>query len=227
MRVRIDPAFEGKLVGARDARADSAEQYGKLAKALQDIQARSEWNGPSGVVHGLKTLLVSSAVAGEGKTLTAVNLALTLSESARRRVLLIDMNLRHPSVHDVLGLPNTPGLGDILGADSTTTIPFLMISPLLSVLPAGRCGDNLMESLASDRMRALLEEAAGRFEWVILDGPAVHQVARPHVLARLSRAVLFVIASGSTAYPVVDRAITEIGRGCVIGTVLNRVKPRR
>jgi Mrp family chromosome partitioning ATPase len=179
--------------------------------------------GPE-VARGLKTLLVSSAVAGEGKTLTAVNLALTLSESARQRVLLIDLNLQHPSVHDALGLPNTPGVADILRSDSIRKVPLLMISPSLSVLPAGRFAGSLMEALGSDAMRALLDETADRFDWVILDGPAVQQMSHPAVAARLSRAVLFVIASGSTAHPVVDRAITEIGRGCVIGAVLNRVK---
>jgi Mrp family chromosome partitioning ATPase len=99
-----------------------------------------------------------------------------------------------------------------------------MISPSLSVLPAGRFAGSLMEALGSDAMRALLDETADRFDWVILDGPAVQQMSHPAVAARLSRAVLFVIASGSTAHPVVDRAITEIGRGCVIGAVLNRVK---
>jgi protein-tyrosine kinase len=223
VRVAVESAFAGNLVGTEGS-AESAEQYKRLATTLHDIQARSEWNGAGAVGRGLKTLLVSSAVAGEGKTLTAVNLALTLSESARQRVLLIDLNLQHPSVHDALGLPNTPGVADILRSDSIRKVPLLMISPSLSVLPAGRFAGSLMEALGSDAMRALLDETADRFDWVILDGPAVQQMSHPAVAARLSRAVLFVIASGSTAHPVVDRAITEIGRGCVIGAVLNRVK---
>ena len=225
-RSRIDPAFGGKVVGTRGMSAEAAGRYEKIAAALQDIQSRSEWNGPGAPTRGLKTLLVSSAVASEGKTLTAVNLALTLSEHFRRRVLLIDANLQHPSVHNALGLGPSRGLSDMLRSDAMRAVPFQMISPLLSVVPAGGFDGNRTEDLTSERMKALLAESAFRFDWIVLDGPSVHGLPRARDLARLTRAVLMVVASGSTPYPAVDRAIAELGRGCLVGTVLNRVKAR-
>jgi protein-tyrosine kinase len=218
-----NPSLEGKLVVSREVSRVSAEQYRRLADALHDIQDRSAWTGPGAVERGLKTLLVTSALPGDGKTLTVVNLALTLSESYGRRVLLIDANLRHPSIHEVLNLPNTIGLSDVLCSDKQG-LPLQEVAPLLSVLPAGHANGNPTAELASDRMRWLLNESASRFDWVLLDAPPVGLPPDAQLVARLTRAVLFVIGSGSTPYRVVSKAIAELGRGCIIGTVLNRIK---
>ena len=80
-----------------------------------------------------------------------------------------------------------------------------------------------MAKLTSARMQALLEEAAASFDWVLLDAPPVGLMPDASLLARLTNAVVFVIAAGSTPYALVERAIADLGRECVIGTVLNRV----
>ena len=86
----------------------------------------------------VKTVMVASSVAGEGKTFTASNLALTLSESYQRRVLLIDADLRRPSVHTVFHVPNVYGLTDALSSDEQQMPPILSMTPTLSVITAGR-----------------------------------------------------------------------------------------
>src|SRR5512144_1307828 len=96
---RCDGAYNGKLVVSRDVPALAIEQYRRLAAALHEAQA----------AHGLKSLIVTSALPLDGKTLTAINLALTLSESYGRRVLLIDADLRRPSLHKAFGLVNHVG----------------------------------------------------------------------------------------------------------------------
>jgi len=207
----IDPAWLRKLVIGDAIAPVAAEQYRRLAGAVHDLQ----------VEHGLKTLMVTSAVPGEGKTLTIINLALTLSEACKRRVLLLDADLRRPTVHDVLRLPNTRGLSDVLRADCAD-LPILQLSDYLSVLPAGRLDSPM--ALTSDRMRVLLERYAASFDWVLLDAAPVGFMPDAQLLARLTRAVLFVIASHVTPHSLVSRAIADIGEDCVIGTVLNRVE---
>lgn len=207
-------ALDGKLI-LNSAAPVPVEQYRRLAGVLHELQ----------LAHGTRTLMVSSAVPGEGKTLTVTNLALTLSESYQRRVLLIDADLRRPSLHEIFRLPNSTGLSD--GLRSGGQLSPLEVSPHLSVLPAGRPQSNPMAGLTSDRMRTFLEESAADFDWVLLDAPPVGIMPDANLLARLTQGVIFVIAAGSTPYALVERAVTEIGRDSIVGTVLNRVEEGR
>jgi protein-tyrosine kinase len=206
-------ALEGKLILSH-ATPVAVEQYRRLAATLHELQA----------AHGTKTLMVTSTVPREGKTLTVSNLAMTLSESYGRRVLLIDADLRRPSVHDVFGLPNNSGLSEGLRSDSSE-LSLLQLSPRLSVLTGGRPDSNPMAGLTSERMRALLEESAAVFDWVLLDAPPVGIMPDANLLARLTQGVIFVVAAGSTPHDLVDRAIGEIGREAIVGVVLNRIDP--
>lgn len=206
---------ENRLVGADASSTVPMEQYRRLAATLHDAQVET----------GLKTVMITSSVPQEGKTLTVVNLALTLSESYGRRVLLIDADLRRPAVHEVLGVSNDCGLGQILRSDRYE-LPLTAVSPTLSVLPAGEGGPNPLAGLTSEKMRALLDECASRFDWVLLDAPPVRLLADTRLLARLAHAVVLVVRARSTPRAVVEKAIGEIGRECIIGTVLNNVEDR-
>jgi len=192
--------------------AISVEQYRRLAAALHDAQ----------VNNGLKTVMLTSALPHEGKTLTTLNLALTLSESYARRVLLIDADLRWPCMHSLLGVSNTLGLTDVL-ENTHLELPVVEISERLSLLPAGQPGPTPLAGLSSPRMGALLEECGRHFDWVVLDTPPVGVLPDAQLLARLAGAVVFVIGAGSTPAAIVERAIAELGSECIIGTVLNRV----
>lgn len=207
----IDPAAAEKLVVSAAVPPVSVEQYRRLAATL--YQAR--------VDTGVKTIMVSSALPREGKTLTVTNLGLTLSVSYGQRVLLIDADLRSPSIHGVFGLPNAPGLADYLRTDGAA-LPISRISPTLSVLPAGSTNGNPIAGLVSDRMKQLLEQMASRFDWVLLDTPPVGFLPDANLLGRLADAVVFVVAAGSSPYALVQRSVTAIGPDRVIGIVLNR-----
>src|SRR5207253_2161370 len=140
------------------------EQYRRLAATLHHAQRRT----------GNNVVMISSAVEAEGKTLTATNIALTLSHSYRRRVLLVDADLRRPTLHEVFGLDNRTGLADLLTdsvADGET--PVRQISPTLWVMPAGRPNPDPMSGLISDHMRDFLSEASQEFDWVVIDTPPV------------------------------------------------------
>jgi capsular exopolysaccharide synthesis family protein len=208
----FDAAFEGKLVFGESALPLAVEQYRRLAAVMHELQQERD----------LKTLMVTSALPREGKTLTVTNLALTLSNSYARRVLLVDADLRRPSVHEVLNLPNTAGLSEALRSDRAE-LPLRRVAPLLTVLTAGKSDSNPMALLTSERMQRLLDESAARFDWVLLDAPPVGFMPDAGLLAAMTRAVLFVISAGSTPYQLVQRATAELGRESIVGTVLNRI----
>jgi polysaccharide biosynthesis transport protein len=193
----------------------SAEQYRRLAAVLHEEQAHGK----------LKTVMVTSALPSEGKTLTVVNLALTLSGSYGRRVLAIDADLRAPSLHRLLGIRNSRGLSDAL-RDRPTALPIVEVSPRLSVLTAGRPGPSPLSDLTSERMGEVIRECAASFDWVLVDTPPVGLLSDAQVLARLVNGVIFVIAAGATPAAAVERAVSELGAESIIGTVLNRVENR-
>lgn len=212
---QVTPDMEARLVSAGSSTVP-LEQYRRLAAILHDVQQQQ----------GLKTLMLTSALPGEGKTLTTVNLALTLSASYDRRVLIVDADLRMPSVHRMLGVANDAGLSEALQSDRLE-LPLKQVSPRLSVLTAGRTDLTPLAGLTSPRMAALVELCASQFDWVLLDTPPVGLLPDAQLLARLTRAVVFVIGAGVTPAAAVTRAVTELGNDCIIGTVLNRVNERQ
>src|SRR5262249_7613994 len=127
--IPIGAEQHGKLVISRDIDPYTVEQYRRLATILNDLQLQ----------RGVKTLMVSSAAPREGKTHPLTSPALTLSESFRQRVLLIDADLRRPSLHDVFGIRNGPGLADVVRAPSRS-LPLVELSPDLNLLTAGLTG---------------------------------------------------------------------------------------
>jgi capsular exopolysaccharide synthesis family protein len=193
----------------------SLEQYRRLAAALHDAQ----------VERGLKTIMITSALPGEGKTLTVANLALTLSESYARRVLVIDADLRWPSLHQTFGVANSQGLSEALDAGNDPAV--VEVSSRLSLMTAGKPGPAPLAGLTSARMGALLKECAARFDWVLVDSSPVGVLPDGQVLARLIGAVILVIKAGSTPSATVERAVADLGPEYILGTVLNRVEPRR
>lgn len=215
VRLKNNEYLAARLVSG-SSNSVSLEQYRRLAAVLHEAQ-----------VHGnLKTVMVTSALPGEGKSLTVANLAHTLSGSYGRRVLVVDADLRAPNLHRVFGIRNSAGLCDAL-RDSRRDLPVIEVSPGLSVLTAGRPGAAPLAGLISDRMGEIVRECSSSFDWVLIDTPPVGLLPDAQVLARFAGAVVFVIAAGSTPRAAVERAVSEIGADSIIGTVLNRVEDRR
>jgi non-specific protein-tyrosine kinase len=191
-------------------RADAAlvEQYHRLSLVLAEQREKRE----------CRTLVITSAIAGEGKTTTALNLALTLGHEGAR-VLLVDANLRRPSLHDVLGIRNDVGLAEEVHAPEAEPVG-LDLTPVLSVLTAGQPGADPIPVLTSHGMRTLLERRTNAFDFVLVDAPHVGTQPDAVRLARLCHGVLFVIGA-DTPFPVVATALNAVGRASVIGTILN------
>ena len=209
---RIDAKLAEKVVADQNMSPISREQYRRLAAVLHDAQTSN----------GLKVVMIASAVPGEGKTLTASNLALTLSESYRQRVLLIDADLRKPTLHQVFQLHAASGLIEGLEAGGDAKLVLRQVSPTLSILPAGRPTSDPMAGLTSERMRLLLQEARESFDWVIIDTPPLLLLPDAHLLTTMVDGAVLIIRANSTPHEHVKRAADIIGRQRISGVVLNQ-----
>jgi capsular exopolysaccharide synthesis family protein len=209
----IDSRLAEKIVIDRNMLPASREQYRQLAAVLHDAQGTT----------GIRVIMVASAVAGEGKTLTAANLALTFSESYQKRVLLIDADLRRPSLHTVFRIETTSGLTDGL-ADPKAALVVRQISSRLSLLPAGRPVADPMAALTSARMQQLVSEAKENFDWVILDTPPLAVLPDAHLLASIVEGAVMVIKADSTPFDLIKRSVDALGRARILGVVLNNTK---
>jgi protein-tyrosine kinase len=161
-------------------------------------------------------------VVGEGKTLTASNIAMTLSQSYKKEVLLVDADFRRPSVHAVFGIPPYPGLAESLTPDQTQKIRVRLVSSGLGVLTGGRPTSDPIAALTSERMRQLVHEARTTFDWVILDTPPVALLTDASLVSAMTDGALIVVKAGETPWDLVERAVQAVGRDRTLGVVLNR-----
>jgi len=205
----VDEKLVSRLLDSR-----SVEQYRRLAARLHLAQAQ----------RGTKVVMISSALPGEGKTLTAANVALTLSHSYKRRVLLIDGDLRRPGVHELFKVPNISGLNDGIRAQTVQKVPLIRWSEWLTLLTAGRPDSDPMSVLSSDRMRQIIAEASAMFDWVIVDTPPVGLLTDASLLAAIVDAVILVVQAGRTPFHEIDKVVQAIGRESILGVVLNKVE---
>jgi capsular exopolysaccharide synthesis family protein len=203
--------WKQRLVTAEGNDPFLVEQFRRLAATLHQARAVSE----------IKSVMVTSASPNDGKTLTAINLALILSESYRRRVLLIDADLRRPSIRDVSHMPDVIGLSDGLRATTEQKLTVFRLTETLSLLPAGRPDPDPMGSLTSTRMRRILVDACNRFDWVVVDAPPVGTVSDASLLAEMVDGSLLVVRAGQTDCSLTQKAIEAIGRERILGVVLN------
>ena len=205
---RLDP----RLVAALAPRSLAAEQYRSLRTRIRQAE-----NG-----RALRSIIITSPGKGDGKSLTAANLALTMAQEFQQRVLLVDADLRRPSSHVLFGISDAPGLADILmgGAsleDALVTVP----DHDLTVLPAGIPPSHPAELLGSAAMRRIVDTARTRFDRIIIDMPPVEPLADVHILAPMADGILMIVRAGQTAKPAIDRALAGLELSKVIGLVLN------
>jgi capsular exopolysaccharide synthesis family protein len=176
-----------------------------------------------------KTVMVTSSVPAEGKTTTAVNMAVTFADSGLR-VLVIDTDLRRPHVHHVLRMERGPGLADVLreGYDVHTVIRPTRIENLW-IISSGRVPPNPSELIGSERMRKLLEQLGNEFDLVICDAPSMLVVTDPVLLATEVDTVVHVVSADHARRETVMRGkkLLETARANVAGVVLNNLKATR
>lgn len=173
----------------------------------------------------LKKVLVTSAVAAEGKTFVATNLAQAIARERDRRVLLIDADLRKPALHQPLGAPLSPGLSDYL-RDQAGDADIIQHGQEgnLCFIAAGNPQSNSSELLSNGGLEKLLDRVTPLFDWVIIDSPPCLPVADANVIAGLCDGVLLIVRARSTSSVVADRARKELQKRKVVGVVMNAVE---
>jgi len=194
--------------------APGAEQFRTLRSRLYRIRESQPLN----------TLLISSAMPGEGKTLVAANLAQALVRQRGCKVLLIDADLRASRLRELLGVPTGPGLADYLQAGVTESdVIQRHQEDELFFIQAGEHITHPAELVSNGRFKQLLARVADLFDWVILDSPPILAVSDAAVLASMCDGVLMVVRAGITPAEVSQRACQELGDAHVVGVVLNSV----
>lgn len=212
-------ATAGGQLAMPDSHSPLAEAYRRLRTNLQFFD----------LDRGANAIVVTSSVAGEGKSTTAICLARTLADSGRT-VLLIDADLRRPRLAPYLNLEGAAGLTTILIGRATLDE---MVQPLdeegrLQLLASGEVPPNPAELLGSEAMHRLLQEAVGRYDTVVVDAPPLLPVTDAAPLTALTRGALVVAGSGTVTIPQLRDAVTALDRvnGAVLGIVLNKVRAR-
>ena len=211
----FDASVAEKLVVMPGTDGAAVAQYRGLADAL--LRARTERH--------LKTVMITSGRRGEGRTLTAVNLALTLSHSCGQRVLLVDADLTQPAVHSLLGASLAPGLLDYLVAlPEAGPMPVIGLTAGLSLLPAGHARHLAAGSCDLAKLGRLLVEAGAAFDWVIVDSAPFGNSAETALLAAIVDTAVLVIGSDKAQSTQMEHAVRALGRERVLGIVLNRAR---
>jgi protein-tyrosine kinase len=174
---------------------------------------------------GKNTLMITSANAGEGKTLTAINLAISFSHQFNKTVLLVDGSIKKPAIHKYMGLEDGPGFADCLVGKKSMTDG--LVNPGMDrivILRGGTPHTNSAELLGSEKMKALLREMKERYpeRFIIFDTSSVLTSADPLVLANLVDGILLVVEAEKTKKEDVLKALEMFKNKPVIGTVFNK-----
>ncbi len=202
----------------KDPRSAFAEAYRSVRTALQ-------FSTGSGVP---RSLLVTSATPAEGKSTTALTLALNFAQLGKR-VLLIDADLRNPSLHRTLGIENSNGLSNFLSGaikpqDAIQSVP----DTTLQVMTSGPLPPNPAELLAGPKMLSLLTVAIAKYDQVIIDGPPTIGIADAPIIAHIAIGTLLVVDAGNTRRDVARGAVKRLtsSRARLIGALMTKYDPK-
>ena len=193
----------------------AAEAYRTLRTNIQYSSFDNEY----------RTIVVTSSEPGEGKTVTSGNLALALAQG-ENKVLLVDCDMRKPSIHKNFRISNESGLTDLLLHKKTMEQVMVNYNKNLTIVPAGRVSPNPSEMLGSRAMGTFLEEMKNHFDYIVMDTPPLGAVTDAQVLSTKVDGTILVVKAGATKKDVVINSVNLIKKvnGNLIGTVLNGVE---
>jgi capsular exopolysaccharide synthesis family protein len=199
------------------------EERNQAAAREAQRMLRNNLAWAAGTTNGPTIIVVTSAAAGEGKTTTAVNLALGYVREGKSTILL-DCDLRRPRLHDYFHIAQSPGLGQLLlGHADLPSVVRASHVPGLSVVPAGHLAVDAFDGVNVDRFRHTLHQLAGRYERVVIDTPPVLAVADAAMLASLGDGVVVVVRAGETDRVAVEQSLRQLAfvGARIMGVVLN------
>lgn len=206
---RVEP----HLVAISQPRSGYCEQFRSLRTRLLQAGERLQ----------MRTFVITSAGVGEGKTLTALNLAWLLAQTDGVRALIIDSDLRQPCATDYLGIDAPFGLSEVLGGEITLEQGIVRLDPAgLFLLPGGRARDDVAELLSGPTYSRLIAEARRMFDYIIIDAPPLGIFTDANVLINKADGALLVVRAGYTRYSLVDKLLDQLPKERILGVVLNR-----
>lgn len=211
------PNPESVLFASPETRKLGMEEFRTLRTHLSQMREKVP----------LETILVTSALPGEGKTFVAVNIALAFAQNKGRRVLLIDGDLRLSRVHAALGARRAPGLTEYLEGKVDVSEVLQRGGPGdVFVIPGGDGASNPVELVGNGRLKSLLHRLRPLFDWIVMDSPPCVPLSDASVLADLSDGVLMVVRAGKSPFDVVQQGGRQFRDKRLLGVVLNQVPPQ-
>jgi capsular exopolysaccharide synthesis family protein len=210
--IQVSVLSQDQLVCLTDSESLAAEKFRFLGVRLRHLRRERP----------LKKVLITSTIPREGKSTVAANLACTLARKKQQRTLLLEGDVRRPSLSNLFGLKRLPGICEWLqGEHNLITNIYHLEGPNLWILPAGSASGNPLELLQSGRLSALMDQLATLFDWVIIDSPPVLPLADTSVWSRLADGILLVARQGTTEKRQLQRGLEALDPKKLIGALLN------
>lgn len=221
LKVDRDRLRRQNMITPDGERTPIAENFRRIKRKILENAANPRSDAPPA-----NLVLVTSALAGEGKTFCAINLAISIALEMDRTVLLVDADVAKPSVPQALGLDPDKGLLDVLLDRRIDLAEVLWTTDIgkLTIMPAGTAHKHATELLASGAMRALLHEMAGRYpdRIIIFDSPPLLAASEAGVLASHIGQIIVVVDAGNTSQAALRDALQLVESGNVAGLLLNK-----
>jgi capsular exopolysaccharide synthesis family protein len=210
LQVSLGP--QSRLVSLAESASPAAEAFRLLTVRLRHLRRDRT----------LKNILITSTIPQEGKSMVAGNLACTLAVKTRQKILLLEGDLRRPSLSRMFGLGRNPGLCEWLeGESSLAASIYHLEGPDICILPAGSAPSNALELLQSGKLSTLMDRLTAWFDWIIIDSPPVLPLADTSVWMRLADGILLATRQGSTEKRQLLRGLEAIERKKLIGALVN------
>jgi receptor protein-tyrosine kinase len=210
--LRPAPPPESRLVMFSEHNSLAAEKFRVLKTRLRHLQRKQE----------LKTVLITSASPGEGKTMVASNLAVSLARNTSRRVLLLEGDLRHPALASQFGLRDPRGVTEWFETEDSLSRFVCRVEGLkLWLLLAGKPALDPLKILQSTRFTEAVNQLAPAFDWIVIDAPPLMPLADVHVLAALADGLVLVVRQGRTPQKALVKGLAGLDGAKVLGVVFN------
>jgi capsular exopolysaccharide synthesis family protein len=208
----ISPSPDSRLVCLTDLASLAAEKFRFLGVRLRQLRQ----------THSLQKVLITSTIPEEGKSMVSANLAVTLAQRKQQRVLLLEGDLRRPSLSARFGLPKLPGLSEWLQGDHGAIAGIYHLEGAgFWFLPAGSPPDSNLELMQSERLSELMDQLTGYFDWILIDSPPVVPLADTSLWIRSVDGVLLVVREGTTQKRQLQRGLRELEQSKLLGVVMN------
>lgn len=201
-----------KLVSVTEKDSLAAEKFRFLAVRLRQLQQN----------RNLKKLLITSTIPEEGKTTVSANLACTLARRKQQKTLLLEGDLRRPTVARQLGMGRVPGLSEYLQGDVDPRKSIYRLDALgLWVLPAGRVPQNPLELMQAGKLTPLMDQLSAWFDWIVIDSPPILPLADTSIWAKVADGALLVTRPGRTEKQHLERGLEALDRSKLLGALIN------